>query len=106
MKAKTFDDFTCLQDVAVSQGMGVRVRHKDIGTPAFSQALRKVLEEPGYRAAAARLSRMLRARRQTPVQEAAGARSPNAHAHRQGLPFHLYALWIQAGVFSSLTGTP
>ena len=80
------------QDRAVSQGMGLRVRHRDIGTPAFGQAIRKVLEEPSYRAAAARLSRMLRARRQTPVQEAAGACSLHTKAPYQGLSSHLYAL--------------
>ena len=95
------------QDVAVSQGMGVRVRHRDIGTPACGQAIRKVLEEPSYRAAAARLSRMLRARRQTPVQEAAGACGLLTDAHCQGLPSHLSALCIpEASVFSSLTCIP
>ena len=82
------------QDAAVSQGMGVRVRHRDIGSPAFGRALRKVLEEPGYRAAAAHLSRTLRARRQTPVQEAAGAGSLHVHAHPSGLPSDLRAPWM------------
>ena len=85
-------DLAPSQDGAVSQGMGLRVRHRDIGTSAFAQAIRKVLEEPGYRAAAVRLSRMLRARRQTPVQEAAGACGLLTQAHCQGLPIHLYAL--------------
>ena len=102
MKAKTLmhdpvsaeGHLTPPQDAAVLQGMGVRVNHRDIGTPAFGQAIRRVLEEPSYRAAAALISRMLRARRQTPVQEAAGACGFHISAHFQGLPPHLSAVGI------------
>jgi len=56
----------------VLQGMGVRITHKDIFTPAFGEAISKVLQDPKYRAAADLISRKLRARKRTPVQEAAG----------------------------------
>jgi glucuronosyltransferase len=52
--------------------MGVRITHKDIFTSALGEAIRKVLQEPSYRAAAGLISRKLRARKRTPVQEAAG----------------------------------
>lgn len=53
--------------------MGVSISHKDILTPAFGEAIRKVLQDPSYRAAAELISRKLRARKRTPVQEAVGA---------------------------------
>ena len=54
------------------QGMGVRITHKDVLTSAFGEAIRKVLQKPSYRVAAGLISRKLRARKRTPVQEAAG----------------------------------
>lgn len=54
--------------------MGVRISQKDITKPAFTEAIKKVLQDPRYAAAAAKVSQKLRARptRRTPVQEAAG----------------------------------
>lgn len=57
----------------VLQGMGVRISHKDIFMPKFGEAIRKVFQDPSYGAAAELISRKLRARKRTPVQEAAGA---------------------------------
>lgn len=54
--------------------MAVRVRHADIGTEAFPVALRLVLLDGSYAAAAKRVSVKLRARPRTPTQEAGGAR--------------------------------
>lgn len=50
----------------------MRITHKDVLTSAFGEAIRKVLQEPSYRAAAGLISQKLRARKRTPVQEAAG----------------------------------
>ena len=50
----------------------MRITHKDVFTSAFGEAISKVLQEPSYRAAAGVISRKLRARKRTPVQEAAG----------------------------------
>lgn len=52
---------------------------------AIGSALRRLLAEPGFRAAAARLSRRLRSRPRTPAQEAAGARTCSAHVLLQHL---------------------
>ena len=43
-----------------------------IGTPAFREALVKVLTQPRYTDAARSLSVKIRARKRTPLQEAAG----------------------------------
>lgn len=50
----------------------MRITHKDVLTSAFGEAIRKVLQEPSYRLAAGLISRKLRARKRTPVHEAAG----------------------------------
>ena len=48
------------------------ITHKDILTPAFRESITKVLLDPSFRAAASLISRKLRARKRTPVQEAVG----------------------------------
>ncbi len=53
--------------------MAVRVRHADIGKEAFPAALRRLLLDGSFAAAARRISVKLRARPRTPTQEAAGA---------------------------------
>ncbi|CAL5228007.1 g11062 [Coccomyxa viridis] len=55
----------------VAKGMGVGILQKDIATQAFEEALRKVVTEPRYTAAARKVSQKLRARKRTPVEEAA-----------------------------------
>lgn len=54
------------------QGFGEQISHLQIGTPAFREALLRVLTDPIYTRAAQTLSVKLRARKRTPVQEAAG----------------------------------
>ena len=54
------------------QGMAARISYEDITKPAFLEAIQKVMLDPSYTAAAAKVSRKLRAWRRTPVQEAAG----------------------------------
>lgn len=54
------------------QAFGVQVDAANIGTPAFEAAIMQVLEAPKYRQAAKVVSVRLRARKRTPVQEAAG----------------------------------
>ncbi len=71
--------------------MAVRITHKDILTSAFGEAIRKVLQEPSYRAAAGLISRKLRARKCTPVQEAAGVLTPLWFIHKQCCFWWLYA---------------
>ncbi|CAL5228006.1 g11061 [Coccomyxa viridis] len=56
----------------IARGMGVKISKEDITTSAFREAIHKVLTDPSYAAAAARVSRKLRARKRMPVQEAAG----------------------------------
>jgi hypothetical protein len=55
------------------QGFGKRIEHSDIGTDALPAAILEVLGRPQYAAAASAISVKLRARKRTPVQEAAGA---------------------------------
>ena len=54
------------------QGFGVRVSPLQAGTPAFMGAIMEVLRNPQYTAAAQALSAKIKARKNTPVQEAAG----------------------------------
>lgn len=57
------------------QGFGVRLSPDQAGTPAFKEALMEVLTNPKYTAAARAMSVKIRARKNTPVQEAAGVHS-------------------------------
>ncbi len=50
----------------------MRISHEDITVPTIVEAIQKVLQDPSYTAAARRVSKKLRARKRTPVQEAAG----------------------------------
>ena len=56
-----------------TQGYGVRVDPRQAGTPAFEAAILKVLTDPKYGQAARALSVRVRARKDTPLQEAGGA---------------------------------
>ena len=55
------------------QGCGVQVFPAEAGSRKFSTALSEVLTHARYTKAAQALSRKLRARKNTPVEEAAGA---------------------------------
>ena len=55
------------------QGCGVQVSPAEAGSRKFSDALDDVLTNSRYTKAAQALSRKLRARQNTPVEEAAGA---------------------------------
>ena len=55
------------------QGFGVQVSPLETGKPEFREALLEVLTNPKYTVAAQALSAKIRARKNTPVQEAAGA---------------------------------
>ena len=57
------------------QGFGVRVSPTQIGTPAFGAAIMEVLSDPRYTKAAQAMSVKIKARKNTPVQEAAGEQS-------------------------------
>ncbi len=50
----------------------MRVPYEDVTKPALLEAIQKVMLDPSYTAAAAKVSRKLRAWRRSPVQEAAG----------------------------------
>ena len=54
------------------QGFGLQVDPTQAGTPAFQKALMAVLTDPQYTKAAKAMSVKIRARKNTPVQEAAG----------------------------------
>ena len=58
------------------QGIGLQLRPAQAGKPAFREALMEVLSNPKYTRAAKAMSVKIRARKNTPVQEAAGANSP------------------------------
>ena len=58
------------------QGLGLQLRPAQAGKPAFREALMEVLSNPQYAKAAKAMSVKIRARKNTPVQEAAGAKSP------------------------------
>ena len=58
---------------ACLQGCGVLVQPVEAGSPSFSAAINTVLTDSQYTKAAQALSRKLRARKNTPVEEAAGA---------------------------------
>lgn len=58
---------------AVHRGFGLAINPKGgLKADAISTALRRLLAEPAFRAAAGKLSRRLRSRPRTPAQEAAG----------------------------------
>ena len=50
----------------------MRVDPAQAGTPAFGEAIMEVLSNPQYTKAAESMSVKIRARKNTPVQEAAG----------------------------------
>ena len=79
------------------QGMGVGILQKDIATQAFEEALRKVVTEPRYTAAARKVSQKLRARKRTPVEEAAGKRFhfQSSHGPSSTAPFPF--AWTEEG---------
>ena len=54
------------------QGFGLRLSLSQVGKPAFKEALMEVLKNPRYTVAAQAMSVKIRARKNTPVQEAAG----------------------------------
>ncbi len=54
------------------QGFGVRLNPMQAGMPAFGEAILEVLSNPRYAKAAQAMSIKIRARKNTPVQEAAG----------------------------------
>ena len=56
------------------QGIGLQLRPAQAGKPAFREALMEVLSNPQYAKAAKAMSVKIRARKNTPVQEAAGAK--------------------------------
>ncbi|CAL5226014.1 g8820 [Coccomyxa viridis] len=58
-------------DKIVAKGLGVRVDLHQVGKPAFKEALIEVLTDPTYTATAQAMSVKIRARKRTPVQEAA-----------------------------------
>ena len=54
------------------QGFAVQLSPHQAGMPAFREALMEVLTDPKYTKAAQAMSVKIRARKNTPVQEAAG----------------------------------
>ena len=54
------------------QGFGVRLNPSQAGTTGFGEAIKEVLRNPQYTEAAQAMSVKIRARKNTPVQEAAG----------------------------------
>ena len=56
----------------LSQGFGVQLSKLEIKLPAFRQAIMAVLTDAQYTEAAIALSVKVRARKDTPLQEAAG----------------------------------
>ena len=64
------------------QGFAVRINHADLLTEALPEAILRLLGDQRYAQAAAMVSVKLRARKRTPVQEAAGASAhPFVHTH-------------------------
>ncbi len=59
------------------KGFGVQLTPDQAGTPTFRKALMEVLTDPKYTDGARAMSVKIRARKNTPVQEAAGV-LPNA----------------------------
>ena len=74
-----YDRMHCLQ------GCGVQVQPAESGSPTFSVAINQVLTDLQYTKAAQALSRKLRARKNTPVEEAAGA-AVHLHHHQAIIP--------------------
>ena len=62
------------KNINCMQGIGVRLSPLQAGTPAFREAIMEVLSNPRYTAAAQAMSVKIRARKNTPVQEAVGER--------------------------------
>ena len=54
------------------QGMAEKIDPAQVGSPAFSQALLKVLTQESYSQAAKALSAKIKAHKRTPVQQAGG----------------------------------
>ena len=65
----------CKFHSVITQGFGLRVSPSQLGKPAFKEALMEVLINHKYTAAAQAMSAKIRARKNTPVQEAAGVHS-------------------------------
>ena len=63
------------------QGFGLRLSPTQVGKPAFKEALTEVLTNPKYTVAAQAMSVKIRARKNTPVQEAAGVHSLSLSQH-------------------------
>ncbi len=87
------------------QGFGVRVSPMQIGTPAFKAAIMEVLGDPRYTKAAQAMSVKIKARKNTPVQEAAGEQStrnlnpyPICEVGQVCIYFHIYRdFWCTIG---------
>ena len=58
-----------------TQGFGLRISLLQVSKPAFKEALMAVLTNPKYTMAAQAISVRIRARKNTPAQEAAGTHS-------------------------------
>ncbi len=71
--------------LAATQGFGVRVEPTQAGTPAFGAAIMEVLSNPQYKKAAEAMAVKIKARKNTPVQEAAGklcVQTPSPHLYQ------------------------
>ncbi len=94
------------------QGFGVRLDPSQAGTPAFGEAIMEVLSNPQYTEAAQAMSVKIRARKNTPAQEAAGkstlqramlADRPEASVSNAGVASEIYMRkWalVEFGVFT------
>ena len=71
------------------QGYGVRVDPMQVGTPALEAAILEVLADPKYSQAARAVSARIRARKDTPLQEAGGEHRVNRL--KDSVPAH--GLW-------------
>jgi hypothetical protein len=58
------------------QGFGLQLSPFDLGKPAFRDALMEVVANPKYAEGARALAVKIKARKRTPVQEAAGTLRP------------------------------
>ena len=92
-----FRKITANLQYLIMQGFGLRLSPSQVGKPAFKEALMEVLTNPKYTVAAQAMSVKIRARKNTPVQEAAGVYSLLASQHsssvgdlRHATPFGLY----------------
>jgi UDP:flavonoid glycosyltransferase YjiC (YdhE family) len=69
------------------QGFAVQLSPHQAGTPAFREALMEVLTDPKYTKAAQAMSKKIRARKNTPVQEAAGVLPTLSSSARSQIAF-------------------